>query len=108
MKNTTKINICATVSISKKEMKKGDMSVSETFVLMWLFAATDGTESSIELKKNITFMNGYNFDEAEEVLENLTTGGYLKYENRKWEITEAGRLKVTQIATFEATIEEEL
>ena len=94
-----KTNDNEVISILKKAREKEHMSESEALVLLILFKLKNGAESG-ELKKELVFLNGNDIDEAEEALDSLRAEGYIGFDGKRWNITEAGREMLKKIAVF--------
>ena len=97
--NMVKTNDNEVISILKEARKKEHMSESEALVLLILFKLKNGAESG-ELKKELVFLNGNDVDEAEEALDSLRAEGYIRFDGKRWNITEAGREMLKKIAVF--------
>ena len=90
------------LSISKVSMDEAFMSWSETYILARLFYSRNGTESSLQIKKETLIINHNDFDELEEGLENLRVLGYVKYQDRFFTITKEGKNKIRTMSVKEA------
>ena len=97
--NMVKTNDNEVISILKKAREKEHMSESEALVLLILFKLKNGVSSG-ELKKVLVFLNGNDLDEAEEALDSLRAEGYIGFDGKRWNITEAGREMLKKTAVF--------
>ena len=92
------------LSISKESMDRAFMSWSETYILARLLYSRNGTESSLQIKKETLIINHNDFDELEEGLENLRVLGYIKYKNRFFTITKEGKNQIKEMSVKEPNI----
>ena len=92
------------LSISKESMDKAFMSWSETYILARLFYSRNGTESSLQIKKETLIINHNDFDELEEGIENLRALGYVKYQDRFFTITKEGKDQIKEMSVKEPNI----
>ena len=89
------------LSISKVSMDRAFMSWSETYILARLLYSRNGTESSLQIKKETLIINHNDFDELEEGLENLRVLGYVKYKDRFFTITKEGKDQIRKMSVKE-------
>ena len=89
-----------TMSITSEAREKEYLSLSEAIILIDLYTSKNGMMSSSELKREILILNRNDYDEAEEGLENLRNGGYVKYMDNKWIITHDGTELFKKVSVF--------
>ena len=92
------------LSISKESMDRAFMSWSETYILARLLYSRNGTESSLQIKKETLIINHNDFDELEEGIENLRALGYVKYQDRFFTITKEGKDQIKEMSVKEPNI----
>jgi coproporphyrinogen III oxidase-like Fe-S oxidoreductase len=91
-----------TISLTVEQRERAMISDCEGFILMALYNMDKGMQSSV-LDKLILFLKP-DIDELEEAFESLREEGYVRYGNRRWNITEDGKDFLRQIATFEDVV----
>ena len=87
------------ISITEEALENESMSLSEALVLAYLFNLENGAQLS-EMKKTVMHLNGNDYDEFEEAVEAMHNGGYVRYLDNKWMITDDGIELFKKVSTI--------
>ena len=87
------------ISITEEALENESMSLSEALVLAYLFSLKNGAQLS-EMKKTVLHLNGHDYDEFDEAVEAMHNGGYVRYGDNKWMITDDGTELFKKVSTI--------
>ena len=87
------------ISITAEALENESMSLSEALILAYLFSLKNGAQFS-EMKKTVMHLNGHDYDEFEEAVEAMHNGGYVRYLDNKWMITDDGTELFKKVSVF--------